>query len=115
MVKSMTNFGRSGVSDWVMQRVSAVILALYTLFLVGYVLATPEMGYAQWAGLFEQTWMRIFSMLALLALMAHAWIGVWTVITDYLHGTSIRFLAQTLSVLILFVYLIWGIQIFWGL
>ncbi len=43
MVNSVTNYGRNGVHDWIIQRASAVILALYTLFLLGFVIATPDM------------------------------------------------------------------------
>ena len=52
MVTNITNFGRSGLSDWLLQRASAVILALYTLFVVGYLLLHPNLDYATWSGLF---------------------------------------------------------------
>ncbi|AMD02106.1 succinate dehydrogenase, hydrophobic membrane anchor protein [Halomonas chromatireducens] len=65
MVTNITNLGRSGLSDWLIQRVSAVILALYTLFIVAYLLFNPGLDYYTWSGLFAQTWMRIFSLQAL--------------------------------------------------
>ncbi len=73
MVTNVTNFSRSGLYDWMAQRVSAVVLAAYSLFLLGYVIANPGMGYAEWQGLFANNWMRIFSLLSLVALGAHAW------------------------------------------
>jgi succinate dehydrogenase / fumarate reductase membrane anchor subunit len=114
MVTNVTNLGRSGVSDWLIQRVSAIILALYTLFMVLYLLLTPELTYAAWSGLFDQTWMRIFSLLAFISLAAHAWVGLWTVITDYLKPTGLRVGAQTLVILAIFAFLVWGIQVLWG-
>jgi succinate dehydrogenase hydrophobic membrane anchor protein len=66
------------------RNVSAVVLAAYFIFLIGYVVAHPGIGYAQWHGLFANNWMRIFSLLALVALGAHAWVGMWTIATDYL-------------------------------
>lgn len=60
MVTNITSFGRSGLSDWLMQRVSAVILALYTVFIVAYLLFNPNLDYYTWSGLFEQTWI-VFS------------------------------------------------------
>ena len=115
MVKSVTNLGRTGVYDWLMQRVSAAVLALYTVFLVGYVLAAPDLGYGQWSALFEQTWMRVFSLLALISLGIHAWVGLWTITTDYIKAMAPRFLLQAACGLIMFVYLVWGVQILWGL
>ena len=60
MVTSVTNFSRSGLYDWMAQRVSAVVLAAYTLFLLGYVMANPGMDYDQWqarcAGHFVRCW-----------------------------------------------------------
>lgn len=115
MVNSVTSLGRSGVYDWLMQRVSAVVLALYTLFLVGYMVAAGDMDYARWAALFEQTWMRVFSLLALISLGIHAWVGLWTITTDYIKSTAPRFLVQAGCGLVMFVYLVWGVQILWGL
>ena len=89
---------------------------------MGYLLANPGLGYDQWAGLFEQTSMRVFSLLALLSVLAHAWIGMWTIATDYLNERAlgsksvlIRFPVQIICFIALFSYLIWGVQILWGL
>lgn len=115
MVSSVTNLGRSGVYDHLIQRVSAYILALYTLFLLGFVIDNPGMDYLTWADLFRQTWFRIFSLLALLSIAGHAWVGLWTVITDYIQVAVPRFLVQAACGLAMFVYVAWGIQILWGL
>ncbi len=114
MVTNVTNFSRSGVSDWLIQRVSAVVLALYTLFMVGYLLLHPHLDYFTWNGLFSQLWMRLFSLLAFISLAAHAWVGMWTVCTDYLHATGIRVAVQAVIILANFVFLVWGIQVLWG-
>ncbi|MEX0603180.1 MAG: succinate dehydrogenase, hydrophobic membrane anchor protein [Marinobacter sp.] len=113
MVNSATNFGRSGVQDWMVQRVSAYVLALYTLFLLGFVFFT-DVTYETWNGLFAQTWFRIFSLLALISIGAHAWIGLWTVTTDYIKAAMPRFLVQAACGLTMFVYVVWGVQILWG-
>ena len=120
MVTAVTSLGRSGLYDWLMQRVSAVILLAYFLCL-GTVLVCG-VDYPEWKALFSQTWMRVFSMLALASLGIHAWVGLWAVFTDYfterLMGTTgnlIRLVAQIVCAILMFTYLVWGIQIFWGL
>jgi succinate dehydrogenase / fumarate reductase membrane anchor subunit len=119
MVTAITSMGRSGLSDWLMQRVTAVILLAYVL-LVGWVLL-GGVDYASWKDLYSQTWMRVFSLMALLSLAIHAWIGLWSVFSDYLTerlwgtaGNVLRFLAQLVCAIITFTYVVWGIQILWG-
>lgn len=114
MVNSVTNLGRSGVFDWLIQRVTAYVLAVYTIFILGFMIVS-DVNFETWNALFDQTWFRIFSLLALLSLGAHAWVGLWTVTTDYIKAMAPRFLVQAGSGLVMFVYLIWGIQILWGL
>ena len=121
MVTYVTNFSRSGLYDWMAQRVSAVVLAIYTLFLLGYVIANPNMDFAQWQGLFSQGWMRVFSLLTLVALGAHAWVGMWTISTDYLTpmalgkwAAGVRFLFQAVCGIAMFAMFVWGVQILWG-
>lgn len=122
MVTNVTNLGRSGLYDWLMQRFSAVILAAYTLCILGSFVAQPDMNYQQWSEIFESNVMRLFSLITLLALCAHAWIGMWTISTDYLtslqlgkRATFFRLLFQAGCILLIVVYLLWGIQIFWGI
>ena len=119
MVTAVTSLGRSGLYDWLMQRVTAVILLAYFLY-VGCILL-GGVDYAAWSDLYAQTWMRVFSLLALLSLGVHAWVGLWAVFTDYLterlmgtSGNVLRFAALVLCALIMFTYVVWGIQILWG-
>lgn len=121
MVTAVTNFGRSGLYDWMAQRVSGVVLFAYTVFLVVYLLNHPGLTYADWQALFQQNWMRTFSLLALLSLIVHAWVGLWSVTTDYITvrqlgpmATGLRFFLQAVAGLMAFSYFVWGVQILWG-
>ncbi len=120
MSGSATSYSRSGLADWIVQRLSAVILAAYFLVMVAIWLGHPD--YANWHGVMMATPMRIFSLLALFALAAHAWIGMWTVLTDYVTARHMgpladvmRWFLEVLFALALFVEVVWGIQILWGL
>ena len=122
MVTAATSFSRSGVSDWLIQRFSAIILAAYTLFIVGFIVAHPGLDYTTWKSLFVQPFVRIFSLAALLALVAHAWIGLWAVITDYLTSRLLgakalvsRLLVLAIFAVVTFAYMAWAVQILWGL
>lgn len=119
MVTAVTSLSRSGLSDWLVQRVTAVILLAFFVF-VGVKMATG-VSYVEWTALFAQTWMKIFTMLAVLSLAAHAWIGMWGVFTDYLterlmgsRGNVLRISLQLLTSLSLVIFVIWGIQIVWA-
>ena len=115
MVTTITSFGRSGLSDWLVQRVSALILAVYSVFMVVYLLVNPQLDFAQWHALFSMTSMRIFSLMALLSLGAHCWIGLWSISTDYLKPFTLRFVFQMVVGLLMFIYTVWGVQLLWGL
>jgi succinate dehydrogenase / fumarate reductase, membrane anchor subunit len=121
MVTSVTNFGRSGLYDWLVQRIGGAVMAAYTVFLTVYFVLHPDLTFEQWQHLFSQLWMRIFSLVTLLSFVAHAWIGLWAVLTDYLtvrllgaKATPLRILAQIIVVGVVVTYLVWGIEILWG-
>jgi succinate dehydrogenase / fumarate reductase membrane anchor subunit len=114
MVASITNFGRNGLHDWVIQRATAVIMAVYTVFMMGFFLTNPDLQYADWKELFSGTCMRVLTLLTLLSLSAHAWVGMWTISTDYLKSVVIRFSFQAVCFIAMFTFLIWGIEIIWG-
>jgi len=121
MVTQVTSFSRNGLSDWIVQRVTAIILALYTVVMVGYVAFNGDMSYEQWRGLFDTTWMQVFTLLAVLSICAHAWIGMWTIGTDYIRehyfgegADVIRLFYQIFCIVTLVIFLIWCVKILWG-
>jgi succinate dehydrogenase / fumarate reductase membrane anchor subunit len=115
MVKSLLAFGQNGAVDWLWQRISAVILGLYVLVLMSYIILHPSLDFTTWHTLFSTTWMRIFTFLALLCLVIHSWIGIWTVLTDYIKPLTLRLLLQIALVFSLIIYMVWGIHILWSL
>lgn len=121
MVTAITSFGRSGLYDWLIQRISAVIMAAYVIFLTGFILLTPDLTYQQWSDLYSQLWMRVFSLATLISIAAHAWIGLWAVLTDYItnrmmggKATVLRLLCQVLLGAVTLFYVVWGVEILWG-
>ncbi len=114
MVKSVTSLTRNGLRDWIIQRVSSVIIAVYLIFILSYCFMHPDFEYADWATLFSMTAMRVFSLVALICIILHAWIGMWTIGTDYIKSMPARLLYEVIVAIVLLGCFIWGIQIFWG-
>lgn len=114
MVEIATSLGRSGLQDWLIQRVTAIILALYTVFLLVYLFLNPKLSYEEWRLLFASDGMRYASFFVLLSLIAHAWIGIWTVTTDYIKPSSLRLGVQLPIIFALLGCLVWGIRILWS-
>lgn len=113
-IKSATGLTGSGSRDWIMQRISAVVLAVYTVVMVAFFLFNGSVGYEQWVMFIMSMPMRLLSLLAIVALAVHAWVGMWTVFTDYIKSTGLRIVLQAAMIIAILVYLFWGVMIFWG-
>lgn len=114
MVKSVLGTYHSGLRDWVIQRSSAIYMAVYTLALVVYILAHPSLSYENWHQLFACTLTKVASILFLLGVLYHAWIGVWTIFTDYIKSSCLRAGLNYVVLLMLFACFFWGILILWS-
>lgn len=116
MVKSSTNLTRSGLRDYIFQRFSAVFIGAYILFLAAFILLHPHMDYVSWKNLFANDIMRIASLVVLLSMLVHTYIGMWGISTDYLTKSStVRILFQVIVFVALIAFVIWGVMILWGL
>lgn len=114
MVTNVTSLTGNGLRDWLLQRVSAVYLAVYFLTLFFYICCGHGMDYASWHATFHTLWVQLATSLAVLLIMIHSWIGIWTVTTDYLKCTVLRLSIQVLVGLFLISQLFWGFKIVWG-
>lgn len=104
-----------GLRDWVVQRISAVFMALYLLGFGAYLLGLPELSYESWKLLFSGMLMRSFSLLFLLCLFYHAWIGVRDIVMDYIKLPVLRLALHVMVIFSLLLYTIWSVQILWGI
>lgn len=104
---------RRGLREWLAQRITAVLVGIYTLFLVIYFLAHHPLSYSVFHNLFSNLAMKIVTFIVLLSILWHAWIGLWTVFTDYVKNRPLRLLLETLVCLVLIGYLAWTAEILW--
>ncbi|WP_375322033.1 succinate dehydrogenase, hydrophobic membrane anchor protein [Aliivibrio logei] len=114
MVANVSSFGRNGVHDFILIRASAIILTLYTLYIVGFCAFGPELTYLSWTNFFGGLFTKVFTMLALLSILIHAWVGLWQVLTDYIKPMLLRALLQLGLVSVLLGYFFSGLVIVWG-
>ena len=103
-----------GTGEWLLQRLTAVVMALYTLGMLVTICWQPPVSYAEWKGLFGGTFARVATMLFFTALLYHAWVGMRDILMDYARATGIRLTLQFAVGLALVSYLIWAASILWG-
>ncbi len=115
MLSRIVTGAHYGLRDWLIQRVTAVMMVLYTVFIVTYCLMQPVLDYDAWTLLFSSTAMRSVSLLFLLSVFYHAWIGIRGIVMDYVKSAFIRLLIHVLVILALLLYVIWSVQILWGM
>lgn len=114
MVKSVLGVNHQGLRDWVIQRASAIIMAAYTIWMVGYIAMHPGLTFAEWHNLFSEDWVKIFSVFFVLSLMFHAWIGIWTIFTDYVKPFVLRCILNFIVLLMLAACFFWAVLILWS-
>lgn len=113
MVRIAATFGRSGVHDYILLRASALVLLVYTLYVLGFI-AFNDIDYISWNGFFSLILTKVFTLFALIVMLIHAWIGLWQVLTDYIKCTLLRGALQFLLTSVAFIYVLAGFVILWG-
>jgi succinate dehydrogenase / fumarate reductase membrane anchor subunit len=105
-----------GLGDWLSQRITALVITLYTLLVIVLMFARggEPLDYAAWHGLFDRGWFRVLSFLFLISVYYHAWVGVRNILMDYIKPTGLRLLLQGLVICALVAYTGWGVQVLGG-
>ena len=102
-----------GMRDWLAQRLTAVVMVVYTLGMLVYIAAKPSLTYVSWKTLFAQGWMRVATLLFAVSLVWHAWVGTRDILMDYVKPDGLRLALQVATVLLLAGYLGWTVQVLW--
>ena len=103
-----------GWKDWLVQRVTAVIMAVYTLWMLGVALYNGGIDHALLQALFANGAFRIATLLFGLALLWHAWIGMRDIWMDYIKPTAMRLALEVMKFVVLVAYAAWLVQILWA-
>ncbi len=105
---------QNGIREWKIQRLTALYLMGYTFFLFAFIFQHSPVSYEQWHGLFLHPIMQMGTLFALIAIAWHAWIGLTIILTDYIKPLFFRFTCQSIILLMLAGYVVWGSFILWG-
>lgn len=104
-----------GLRDWLSQRVTAALMALFTVALIVQVLMPGPMGYDKWAGIFSAQWMKVLTFIVIIALAIHAWVGVRDIWMDYVKPVAVRLVLQVFTLAWLVGCTGWAVQVLWRL
>jgi len=104
-----------GMRDWLSQRATAVLMAVFTVVLVVQVLMPGELSYDRWAGIFAAQWMKVLTFVVIISLLWHVWVGMRDIWMDYVKAVSIRLIAQIFTIVWLTACAGWAVQVLWRL
>lgn len=106
-----------GLRDWLAQRITACIMAIFTVLLLAQVIFTSgPIGYDTWAGIFSSQWMKVLTFAVIVALLNHAWVGMRDITMDYITSPVwLRLLVQVFTMVWLVGCAGWAIQVLWRL
>ena len=113
MNAGITALTKSGLKDWFVQRISALVILTYLVWIVWMLLSGRYSDFSSWQAIFMTMPMKIFTLLAVVSMLAHAWVGIWTILTDYVKCAWLMGILQTLFILSYIGCFFWTIAILW--
>jgi succinate dehydrogenase / fumarate reductase membrane anchor subunit len=105
-----------GLRDWLAQRITAALMALFTVLLLAQVIFSKgPIGYDKWAGIFSAQWMKVLTFTVIIALLYHVWVGMRDIWMDYIKPVSVKLVLNVFTIVWLVACAGWGIQVLWRL
>ena len=103
-----------GLRDWLSQRITGALMAIFTLIVLAQLLLTSgPIGYDKWAGIFASQWMKVLTFAVIAGLLYHVWVGMRDVWMDYVQPVGIRLALQIFTIVWLVGCAGWAIQVLW--
>lgn len=105
-----------GLRDWIAQRGTALLMAVFTVVLLAQVIFSHgPMGYDTWSAIFSAQWMKVLTLVTIVALGYHAWVGMRDIWMDYVKPVVARLLLQIVSIFWLVGCVGYTVQVLWRL
>ena len=114
MVNRIVVGAHYGLRDWLLQRISAIVMALYSVTFLLCILPRLPLSFEEWHASFAHPVVKIATLLFMLSLLLHAWVGVRDIFMDYVKPFGLRLSLQILVILALMVYALWAIALLWS-
>jgi len=100
----------SGLKAWVLQRATAIYIGLFAVYLLAVMLISPPADYAGWRSWFASPTMGIATLVFVVSVLLHAWVGIRDVVMDYVWNTPARVTVLALVALGLVACGLWASQ-----
>ncbi|MCF8200232.1 MAG: succinate dehydrogenase, hydrophobic membrane anchor protein [Sulfuritalea sp.] len=104
-----------GLMDWLAQRVTGVLMAIYTVIIFAAALGGATASREAWQAFMANGFIRFITFLFIISLCYHAWVGVRDIWMDYINPAAMRVILHVLTLLALVGYAGWAVQIIWRL
>lgn len=100
-----------GLRDWLLQRLTAIYLGGFLVYLLVHFLLQPQHSFQQWHDWVTHPVMVIAIALFILAVLIHGWVGMRDVVLDYVHAISLRLTILSLIGLTLISCGLWALRV----
>ncbi len=104
-----------GLRDWLAQRATSIVMALFTVAVIVQVLLPGTLDYYRWSAIFSRQWMKVLTFVVVLSLLYHAWVGMRDIWMDYVKPVGVRLALDLGTIAWLVGCAGWAIQVIWRL
>ncbi len=104
-----------GLRDWLAQRITAVLMALFTLVVLAQLLMPGKLDYYRWSAIFSAQWMKVLTFVVVVSLAWHVWVGMRDIWMDYIKPVGVRLALQVFTLVWLVGCAGWAVQVLWRL
>jgi succinate dehydrogenase / fumarate reductase membrane anchor subunit len=101
----------SGLTEWIIQRMTAIYMLLFIVYVFIRFTILPISSHADWQSLSSEVFFRIALLLFIFSVLAHAWLGIKSVMLDYIHPWYLRFSLLMLFAVLLMAMVIWSLMV----
>ena len=99
-----------GLRAWLLQRFTAIYLAMYLAAVLSYTVVRGGFSYGEWRSWLGGPVMGVTTALFALAILLHVWVGIRDVLIDYIHAVWLRLALMAATALVLLASLLWIVR-----